>query len=165
MDILAFRYLTAAYVFLLILLLLLSFKCPCWDKCQKLWERGQTVVGRSHHQDLVVHGISAFLVLSYAFTVKISFQLLSATQLYGEGSAPVKQVVFLSGNIEYFGARHLPYALPAVIVLILTTLPPIFLILHPNGLQLLNLCLGEKNVDKVDQCCNKAACSTFQTIL
>ena len=164
MDVLAFRYLTAAYAFLLILLLLLSFKCPCWDKCQKLWERGQTVVGRSHHQDLVVHGISAFLVLSYAFTVKISFQLLSATQLYGEGSAPVKQVVFLSGNIEYFGARHLPYALPAVIVLILTTLPPIFLILHPNGLQLLNLCLGEKNVDKVDQCCNKAACSTFQTI-
>ena len=90
--------------------------------------------------------------------------MLSVTQLYGEGSAPIKQVVFLSGNIEYFGARHLPYALPAVVVLILTTLPPIFLILHPNGLQLLNFCLGEKNIDKVDQCCNKPACSTFQNI-
>ena len=162
MDVLAFRYLTAAYAFVLILSLLLSFKCQCWDKCQRLWEKGQAVVGRSHHEDLVVHGISAFLVLSYAFTVKISFQLLSGTQLFGKGSVPVKQVVFLSGGIEYFGVNHLPYALPAVLVIILTTLPPIFLIIYPNGVQLVNLCLGEKNVEKLDQCCNKSSCSPFR---
>ena len=90
---------------------------------------------------------------------------LYAGALSHEGSAPIKQVVFLSGNIEYFGARHLPYALPAIFVLILTTLPPLFLILHPNGLQLVTPCLGEKNIDKIDQRCNKPSCSSYAVIV
>ena len=63
MDVLVFRYVTAAYAILLLLILLLSFKSPCWNKCQSVWERGQAAIGRSHHKDLVTHGISAFLVL------------------------------------------------------------------------------------------------------
>ena len=124
MDVLVFRYLTAAYAILLLLILLLSFKSPCWNKCQKVWERGQAAVGRSHHKDLVIHGILAFLVLSYAFCVKVSFQLLTGVQLHGQGHTPVKRVVLLSGNIEFFSVDHLPYALPAMFVLTLTTLPP-----------------------------------------
>ena len=163
MAVLMFRYLTAAYALFLLVLLLLSFKLPCWDRCQKAWERGQAIVGRSHHRDLVIHGISAFLVLSYAFCVKVSFQLLSTIQLHGEGSNPVKQVVILSGNIDYFGADHLPYALPAILILILTTLPPLLLITYPNSEQWLTACLGEQRMERVNECCEgKASCYRIQ---
>ena len=162
MDVLVFRYLTAAFAILLLLILLLSFKSPCWNKCQGIWERGQAALGRSHHKDLVIHGISAFLVLSYAFCVKVSFQLLSAIQLHGQGHTPVKRVVLLSGNIDFFSVDHLPYALPAIFVLILTTLPPIILIVYPNGLQAFSKCLGEQRMEKLDDICNKPACSVIQ---
>ena len=162
MDVLVFRYLTAAYALLLLLILLLSFKSPCWNKCQGIWERGQAAIGRSHHKDLVIHGISAFLVLSYAFCVKVSFQLLSAVQLHGQGHTPVKRVVLLSGNIEFFAVDHIPYALPAIFVLVLTTLPPVILITYPNGLQAFSNCRGEKRMEKLDDICNKPACSVIQ---
>ena len=162
MDVLVFRYLTAAYAILLLLILLLSFRSPCWNRCQNVWERGQAAIGRSHHKDLVIHGISAFLVLSYAFCVKVSFQLLTAVQLHGQGPTPEKRVVLLSGNIEYFSLDHLPYALPAIFVLILTTLPPIFLIVYPNGLQTITNCLGEQRTEKLDEHCNGPACSFIQ---
>lgn len=162
MDVLVFRYLTAAYAILLLLILLLSFKSPYWNKCQSVWERGQAAMGRSHHKDLVTHGISAFLVLSYAFCVKVSFQLLSSIQLHGQGHTPVKRVVLLSGNIEYFSAGHLPYALPAIFVLILTTLPPIILIVYPNGIQAISGCLGEHRMEKLDDYCSRPSCGVVQ---
>ena len=164
MDVLVFRYLTAAYAILLLLILLLSFKSPCWSKCQSAWERGQAAMGRSHHKDLVIHGISAFLVLSYAFCVKVSFQLLIAVQLYGQGHTPAKRVVMLSGNIEYLSVDHLPYAIPAIFILILTTLPPIILIGYPNGLQAISSFIGESRMEKFNDysCCNKPACRIIQ---
>ena len=163
MDVLVFKYLTSTYAFLLLLLLLLTFKSPCCrDKCQSAWERGQAVIRRSHHKNWVIHGISAFLVLSYAQCVKVSFQLLSAVQLYGEGQAPIKKVVILSGNIEYLSPEHLRYALPAIFVLTMTTLPLILLIVYPNGLQFITAFFGEKNTDKVQQCCNALTCRCIQ---
>ena len=162
MDVLVFRYLTAVYALLLLLLLLLSFKGPCWDKCQRAWEKGQAAIRRSHHRDLVIHGISAFLVLAYAFCVKVSFQLLSAVYLQGKGHVQVQLVVTLSGNIDYFGKEHIQYALPAILVLILTTLPPVILIAYPNGLQAITTCLGEQSVEKIDEYCSGPKCNFIQ---
>ena len=159
MDGLIFRYLTSAYAFLLLLVLIFSFKTQC---CQGSWERGQAIIKRSHHTDWIVHGISAFLVLSYAQCVKVSFQILSAVQLHGEGPLPLKTVSVLSGNVEYLSPQHLPYALPAIFVLTVTTLPLILLIMYPNGLQIITACFGEKTVDKVQQCCGLLTCRCFQ---
>ena len=165
MDVLVFKYLTSAYTFLLLLILIFSFKGPCCrEKCQTAWERFQAFIRRSHHKDWVIHGISAFLVLSYAQCVKVSFQILSAIELYGEGEVPVKTVVIRSGNIEYLSREHLPYALPAVFILTMTTLPLILLIMYPNGLQLITACFGEKNMEKIEQCCGAPRYSCFQRI-
>ena len=162
LDVLIFKYITSAYTLLLLLILILSFKIPCCQhKCQKAWARGQAAIRRSNRKDWVIHGISAFLVLSYAQCVKVSFQILSAASLYGEGLMPVKTVVTLSGTVEYFSPVHLRYALPAIFVLIVTTLPLILLIMYPNGLQLFTACFGENNVDKVQHCFNKVTCNCF----
>ena len=162
MDVLMFQYLTSAYAFLLLLVLLLFFKSSCCrNRCQNAWERQQEAM-KSKHKDWVVHGISAFLVLSYAQCVKVSFQILSPVQLYGEGKIPVKTVVISSGNIDFFSPAHLRYALPAMFVVIMTTLPLILLVMYPNGQQLFTLCVGEKNIDKIQQCCDVPLCSCIR---
>ena len=163
MDVLAFKYVTSACTILLLSLLLLVFKYPCCnDNCQNAWDGCKTLVKRSHQRNWIVHGISAFLVLSYAQCVKVSFQILSSIQLYGEGKMPVITVVVLSGNIEFLSPAHLCYALPAMFVLLMTTLPLILLIMYPNGQQLFALCVGESNIDKIQQCCDVRLCSCIR---
>ena len=163
MDVLAFKYVTSAYTIVLLSILLLVFKYPCChDNCQNVRARCQTLVKRSYRNDWVVHGISAFLVLSYAQCVKVSFQILSSIQLYGEEKTPVKTVVILNGNIEFLSPEHLRYALPAMFVLTMTTLPLILLMMYPNGQQLFTLCVGEKNIDNIQQCCSVPLCSCIR---
>ena len=134
MDVLAFKYVTSACSILLLTFLLLVFKFPCCNvKCHNALDGCQARIQRSHQKNWVVHGISAFLVLSYAQSVKVSFQILSSIHLHGEGKIPAKTVVILSGTIEFLSPVHLRYALPAMFVLIMTTLPLILLVVYPNG--------------------------------
>jgi hypothetical protein len=71
-----------------------------------------------------VHGISTFLLLSYTQYTVTSFQILSRLTLYAEGEGKLGSVVRLQGNVDYFGPNHLPYAIPALLVLIFFSLPP-----------------------------------------
>ena len=80
----------------------------------------------------IVHGISTFLILSYTQYTVTSFQILSKLTLFGEGEKPIRSVVRLQGGVEYFGVDHLPYAIPAVLVLVFLSLPPpLLLISYP----------------------------------
>ena len=79
-----------------------------------------------------VHSISTFLILSYTQYTVASFQILSRLVLYGEGGTQSHSVVRLQGNVKYFGPDHLPYAIPALLVLIFLSLPPpLLLISYP----------------------------------
>ena len=83
-------------------------------------------------KNVVVHGLSAFLLLSFMRYTKASFQILSRASIYREGGDLVRDVVQVQGNVEYFGASHLPYAIPAVFVLlVLSVPPPLLLISYP----------------------------------
>ena len=153
MDVLAFKYITTAFAVSLLVLLILCFRSRCCSRYQTAWRRCQEVTGSSkQHRSWIIHGISAFLILSYAQCAKVSFQILSYIQLYGRNHRPIRKVVFLSGNTDYFSLSHLPYAIPALLILVLTTLPPVVLILYPNGIRLLNTCIGERNTDKLYHC-------------
>lgn len=155
-DVLAFKYVTTVFTVFLLLFLILCLRSPCWDRYQNTWKQCQTVTGSlKRHQGWIIHGVSAFLVLSYAHCAKVSFQILSYAQLYGTDHKPVKKVVFLSGDMEFFGLSHLPYAIPALLILILATLPPIILILYPTGVQLMNACIGDQNLEKLQQLCGE----------
>lgn len=169
MDVLAFKYVTTAFAVFLLLFLIVCLRSSCWDRCQNrcqnTWEQCQMVTGRSkRHQGWIIHGISAFLVLSYAQCAKVSFQILSYAQLYGKDHKPIKKVVFLSGDLEFFGLSHLPYAIPALLILILATLPPIILILYPTGFQLMNACIGDRNLEKLRQLLGEDGSRCRQTI-
>ncbi|CAI8031095.1 hypothetical protein GBAR_LOCUS17626 [Geodia barretti] len=80
----------------------------------------------------VVHGISTFLILSYYHYTTASFEILNRSSLNAEGGVKVGSVVFIQGSVDYFGPQHLPYAIPALLVLIFLSLPPpLLLISYP----------------------------------
>ena len=173
LDVLAFKYVTTGFAVLLLLLLIMCFRSQCWSRCQNAWEQCQIATGSSkRHRGWIIHGISAFLVLSYAQCAKVSFQILSFIQLYGKNHRDVKKVVFLSGDTEYFSVSHLPYAVPALLILIMTTLPPAVLLLYPTGIQLINACIGERNMEKFRQhfseegwCCRTINMTRFKPLI
>ncbi len=122
LDIMVFKYVTTAFSLFLLFLLVLLFNFFTCDRCCKL----------SRKDSYIIHGVSAFLVISYAQCAKISFEILTQFDLMGEGPSPKKSVVFLSGNIEFFSSEHLPYAIPAILVLLFfCALPPLVLIAYP----------------------------------
>ena len=127
LDIFVFKYITTAYVLVMLLSLLLSvhyIRCcyACLQWC--VFRRTITIC--------LIQGVSALLIMSYAQCAKVSFQILTVQSLRGQDFNHVKDVVFLSGKTDYFSPHHLPYAIPAVLVLVLVTIPPLILILHPT---------------------------------
>ena len=80
----------------------------------------------------VVHGITTFLIFSYSQYTLTSFVIISSATLLHEGEARKKFVVPFDTSVEYFGVEHLPYALPAILVLVFLSLPPpLLLISYP----------------------------------
>lgn len=127
LDLFVFKYVTTGYVLVMLSTLILSVhyipRCyACLQRC--VFRRTITIC--------LIQGVSALLILSYAQCAKVSFQILTVQSLRGQNLEDEKNVVFLSGETDYFSHNHLPYAIPAVFVLVLTTVPPILLILHPS---------------------------------
>ena len=156
LDLFVFKYVTTAYVLVMLLSLLLSVhyipRCyACLQRC--VFRRTITIC--------LIQGVSAFLIMSYAQCAKVSFQILTVQSLRGQDFHHVKDVVFLSGETDYFSRRHLPYAIPAVLVLVLVTVPPIILILHPA---LTKYC-GKKSDDTGEEREKMAFLSVWKTRL
>ena len=136
LDILAFHYVTIVYAFLLVLLTLLFLKY-CGHKFVGKYLRMRTI------KSSVIHGLSAFIVLCYAQSTKVSINILISGYLRGENGEVLKQArVFFNGDIATFSLEHLPYALPAIVCLMtISTIPPILLLLHPSVNKLLTFCM------------------------
>lgn len=137
LDVLAFSYITALYALLMlfILILFLKFIPSCYSYLQRM-------VFLHSVRNSLIQAISALLILSYAQCAKVSFQILTAATLEREGLQEVKnyKVVYLSGEMSFFGQKHIPYAIPAVLVLLLMSIPPLLLIAYPALAKLWNLC-------------------------
>ena len=73
-------------------------------------------------------GFVTFLVLSYTKVTLVTFNLLNAAYLPGPGGKRYDIVVNLDGTLAYFGRGHLPYAIPAILVLIFIVLLPLVII-------------------------------------
>ena len=134
MDTLAFRYITIVFSFALVVMLTVFIRyCKC---CDKLCANMKNVTTK----ESVLHGLSAFLIICYMESARVSFFILSRNTLRGEGGTSGPVVAFYSGD-AYFEGKHLLYSLPAIIILIvIAILPPMLLLLYPNVLKLLQLC-------------------------
>lgn len=81
----------------------------------------------------VIHGLSAFLVMVYTQCTKISFKLLDSTVIYAQGHVHTRTVVTYQGNLQYLKPEHLPYAIPAIMcIIVVVTIPVVILTLYPS---------------------------------
>ena len=80
----------------------------------------------------LIDAFATFLLLSYAKLLSVSFDILYPTPIYNESGKPLnKSYLYFDATVEYFGKEHLPYAITAIVVLL------VFIIICP----LLLLCL------------------------
>ena len=83
-------------------------------------------------QNSLVDAFATFLLLSYVKLLSVSFDILMPTPVLDKWGNKVSTVLYYDGSITYFGREHLPYALTAIIVLVVFTFLPILLLfLYP----------------------------------
>jgi hypothetical protein len=134
LDIVTFKYVTIIYALLLVIIVI-WFLNKCGGRCLGKCFRITTV------KSSIIHGISAFLILCYSQCIRISLNLLDNFSLYAKHGSDItiSRRVWLNGDVDFFGRKHLPYALPALFCLLtIGIVPPILLLAYP----LFNKCLA-----------------------
>ena len=126
LDVLAFKYVTVLYAFIMIFVMVLVL-----NYCSIYFYRKYSCLMKHTFRNSVIHGLSAFLIMCYTQCIRVSFFLLIPTTIYSRGGVKVRNVVFRNGEIDYFSKAHLPYALPAIACLTFALIPPALLILYP----------------------------------
>ena len=140
LDMLAFKYLTVVYALLLIAVTVwLINKCNLYQRIYCL--RASTM------RSSITHGLSAFLVMVYTQCATISLKILDFTYLHSKGHVYNRTVVTYYGDIHYFYARHLPYAIPALFcVIFVVIIPTAILLLYPSCFKVISVFhLGDNN--------------------
>ena len=77
----------------------------------------------------IVEGFATFLLLSYVKLLSVSFDLLVPTHVHHVNGSLVGTYLYYDATIEYFGDKHLPYAVLALFVMLVFILFPILLLL------------------------------------
>ena len=141
LDIIAFKYVTIGYSVLLIAAVILLLK-HCGARCLGRYYRVSIV------RNSVIQGLSAFLVICYTQCIKVSFSLLYFGRIHlssTETNVSVPKRVWYNGELEFFAPQHLPYALPALAVLLTVgVVPPAILLTYPAVLRIM-ACLGVRD--------------------
>ena len=127
LDVLIFKYITTVFAVVLVFgLVVIVNYCTCWRICKCFRKQGFNVS--------VIQGLSAFLVMAYSQSTRITFEILQLAEIQN-GTSPnssVKHVVRLAGNVEYFSWQHGCYAVPALVFLVfIVILPPSLLLVNP----------------------------------
>ena len=88
-----------------------------------------------------VDAFATFLVLSNVKLLSVSFDLLIPARVYSTNGSLFGLYLFYDASVEYFGNKHLPYAILALfVVLIFIIFPILLLLLYP--MQCFQWCLG-----------------------
>ena len=146
MDVYMFQYGTILYAVMLVIATVLVLRLHSCYCCVKLGNR----FGRRNIRGSIVDGLSAFLMLCYFQCSLITFYILTPVTLRGSGEIGNLTVPLLLGSSEYFGSGHLPYAIPAVLCLVVVMLPPpCILLLEPVATKLFSLQIWPEYVKQV----------------
>ena len=100
--------------------------------------------GRQSMRSSLVQSFASFLVLSYTKILNVSFDLLFPVNLRdSEGNRADSLYLYNDAEIAYFSPEHLPFAIVAILMLIVfNLLPLILLLLYPC--RCFHRCLGRR---------------------
>ena len=89
----------------------------------------------------IIDAFATFLLLSNIKFLSVSLDLLTPTHVYNMNESVVGMYLYYDASIEYFGKKHLPYAILAVfVVLTFILFPLMLLLLYP--MRCFQRCLG-----------------------
>ena len=125
LQIKAMKYVSLLYAMgLVVVTITVVNHCNCARLSRRLCRRTR--------QTSIVQGIIAFLVICYSQCAQNGFKILTVATAESIGNNKTKHVVYYAGNIDYFDPQHLPYAIPAVFLLIVVVIPlPLVLFFDP----------------------------------
>ena len=82
-----------------------------------------------------ITAFSTFLLLSYTKVIFVSFGLLYKTSVYNSNGTVISQSLRFDPKLQNFGTAHSPFAVIAIIIIMVFTVPPILLLaLYPTRL-------------------------------
>lgn len=134
LDLQAFKYITILYASTLVVGIIAVFKYCHSKRLNRMLVRikGESAAST---KATIIHGVSGFLVICYSECTRISLLLLTPVPLRAGnemGYYVEQNVAFYNGELVFFRGKHLLYALPAlVIILVLGIFPPLLLMSYP----------------------------------
>ena len=135
---LALDYCLALYPFILILLsyLLIELHDRRFAVVVIIWKPFRKVLSIFRKswdiRTSIIDSFATFFLLSYVKVLSVSADLLIPTTVYKLGSKEVQYGLYYTPTVQYFGDKHLPYAITAIIILTLfVSIPTLILILYP----------------------------------
>ena len=138
LDIFSFSNITATYSFFLIILVVLissRFNLKCTTRQLQRQRRSKKTVVQGN----MIHGLSSFILLFSSRCAHNSILILGRINIYGEGYQKWRSVTRYNGEIGWMSVSHLPYAIPALVVLTIVSIPPIVLIIYPIHYKILSI--------------------------
>ena len=99
----------------------------------------------------MIHGISTFLIMCLAQTVRVTFFIYSSTPMYRNGGTISSYRALYEGDLIYLSGRHLLYAIPALLItLFIAVIPTLLLLWFPIGPKVMSKCgLNETKLVKI----------------
>ena len=138
MHIMALDYLVAIYPLLLLtcFYVLLKAHDKGYRLIVKLWRPFLWCTVRLRRQWNVRHSIidafATFFLLSYIKLLNVSHYLLTPTSVHNATGSLIGNFLYYDATVEYMGPDHRPYAILAIIVLVVGVLfPLVLLLLYP----------------------------------
>ena len=136
----ALEYAVAVYPMILIFIIYVLVRLhDNYTLVIRLWRPFYKIFARIRREwdirSSLVDAFVTFLLLSYVKIANISFDLLTPVSLYDvNGNATPSQYLYYAGTVEYFGREHIPYAILALIMLLLFNIFPLLLLcLYPTS--------------------------------
>jgi len=141
MEVLSLDYIVALYPFLLILItyILITAYDRGWKLLIWMWKPFKMCTGRYRQmwniQTSLVEIFASFILLSCVKILGVSSIILTSAPVYDlTGEVKFSTYAYGDANIEYFGTKHLPYALLAIAIsLVFVVLPLLLLAVYPCG--------------------------------
>ena len=138
MQVIALDYLIAVYPMLLIVLTYIAVtlhdRYPIIVTLWRPMQRVLTCIRKEWNiRGSLVQAFATFQVLSYVKILNVSFELLNPVHPHNfSGDLINQRYLFGAGTIKYFGTKHLPYGILAIMmILIFNILPVLLLMLYP----------------------------------
>ena len=105
----------------------------CWKPFQKCFLHIRRSIDP---KTSIIDAFATFILLSYVKIMNVAGYMLLPSNLYnGRGHKLSTLVLYVSTNVQFFHKKHLPFAIPSILILLtFTAIPPIVLTFYQSSL-------------------------------